>query len=183
MPRSAVHSAEHPTDPPSPPSPSLLRPAATLPAGKPLSVGIGDGLGDLAMLLETDLPIVLRPSASFQKICSIFGIRLCPLLLAQGVSSTPTIFTAADWAEITAVLCWNRWDAATEPIPTVPRRGCIPAECRLMALTSDALNAESEEGMEMAIMASVDGGATMIQLRDKTEDFGRIMEFHKSEIV
>ena len=52
-----------------------------------------------------------------------------------------------------------------------------------MALTSDALNAESEEGMEMAIMASVDGGATMIQLRDKTEDFGRIMEFHKSEIV
>ena len=43
-----------------------------------------------------------------------------------------------------------------------------------MALTSDALNAEAGDAMERAILQSIDGGATMVQIRDKTEDFGPI---------
>ena len=73
-----------------------------------------------------------------------------------------------------AVLCLPRLDAALQPLPTPPRRRCAPAECRLMALTSDALNAEAGDAMERAILQSVDGGATMVQIRDKTEDFGPI---------
>lgn len=138
------------------------------------SVGIGDGLGDLAMLLETDLPIVLHPGSSFRAVCSAFGLALRPLLLLDGPPSPRTLYIADDWAQILAVLCLPRLDAALQPLPAPPRRGCDPAECRLMALTSDALNAEAGDAMERAILQSVDGGATMVQIRDKTEDFGPI---------
>ena len=138
------------------------------------SVGIGDGLGDLAMLLETDLPIVLHPGSSFRAVCSAFGLALRPLLLLDGTPSPRTLYVADDWAQILAVLCLPHLDAALQPLPTPPRRRCDPAECRLMALTSDALNAEAGDAMERAILQSIDGGATMVQIRDKTEDFGPI---------
>ena len=138
------------------------------------SVGIGDGLGDLAMLLETDLPIVLHPGSTFRAVCSAFGLALRPLLLLDGPPSPRTLYIADDWAQILAVLCLPRLDAALQPLPAPPRRRCAPAECRLMALTSYALNAEAGDAMERAILQSIDGGATMVQIRDKTEDFGPI---------
>ena len=138
------------------------------------SVGIGDGLGDLAMLLSTDLPIVLSPGSSFRRVCARFGLALRPLLLLDCPPSPRTLYVADDWAQILAVLCFAHIDAALQPLPAEPRRRCTPAECRLMALTSDALNAEGGEAMERAILESVEGGATMIQIRDKTEDFGGI---------
>lgn len=135
------------------------------------SVGIGDGLGDLAMLLETDVPIVLSPSSSFRRACARFGLRLEPLLLASGLPAKRSVLVATDWSELLAVLCWTRPEAATARCEA-RRRGCRAEECRLMALTSDALNGADDATLERAVLASVAGGATMVQLRDKTEDFG-----------
>lgn len=158
------------------PEPTRQSPEQSMSQGSTpgFSVGIGDGLGDLAMLLETDLPIVLHPGSTFRAVCSAFGLALRPLLLLDGPPSPRTLYIADDWAQILAVLCLPHLDAALQPLPTPPRRHCDPAECRLMALTSDALNAEAGDAMERAILQSIDGGATMVQIRDKTEDFGPI---------
>ena len=138
-----------------------------------VSVCIGDSLGDLAMLLRADIPIVIHPGNSFITACNKFDIPMKPLLLCEGISSQKVIYTVEDWSEIIAVLCWNHLESVETESREDSRRGCTPAECRLMALTNDTLNAVGGEVMEKAVMEAVEGGATMVQIRDKTEDFGR----------
>lgn len=140
-----------------------------------ITVVVGDGLGDLAMLLKADLAVVLCPGNSFRSVCSRYGIALRSLwdyrysTTVQG----PCIYESEGWSQIAAVLGYglSQMDAWTIERPS-PCVRCTPAQCRLMALTNDALNEEGGIMMEQAVLESIRGGATMVQIRDKTENFG-----------
>lgn len=140
-----------------------------------ITVVVGDGLGDLAMLLKADVAVVLCPGNSFRSVCSCYGIVLRSLwdyrygTKVQG----PCIYESEGWSQIAAVLGYglSQMDAWTIERPS-PRVHCTPAHCRLMALTNDALNEEGGIMMEQAVLESIRGGATMVQIRDKTENFG-----------
>ncbi|KAK8806716.1 hypothetical protein WA588_005519 [Blastocystis sp. NMH] len=144
-----------------------------------ITVVVGDGLGDLAMLLKADVAVVLCPGNSFRSVCSCYGIVLRSLwdyrygTKVQG----PCIYESEGWSQIAAVLGYglSQMDAWTIERPS-PRVHCTPAQCRLMALTNDALNEEGGIMMEQAVLESIRGGATMVQIRDKTENFERMVE-------
>ena len=155
------------------------------------TIVVGDGLGDLAMMLASDLPIVLQPGQSFRRVCERYSIQLLPLLdyvyenavteqSGEGeVKVKKVIYVADNWNEIAGVLTYSsamKDDWFLVPLSSTqsesPAVRCTPAQCRLMALTNDVLNEEGGEVMERAILESIRGGATMVQIRDKTENFG-----------
>lgn len=140
-----------------------------------ITVVVGDGLGDLAMLLKADVAVVLCPGNSFRSVCSRYGIALRSLWDYRygATSQGPCIYESEGWSQIAAVLGYelSQMDAWTIERPA-PRVRCTPAQCRLMALTNDALNEEGGIMMEQAVLESIRGGATMVQIRDKTENFG-----------
>ena len=154
------------------------------------AIVVGDGLGDLAMMLASDLPIVLQPGQSFRRVCDRYSIQLQPLLdyvydktgQPGEVKETKVIYVADSWSEVAGVLAYSSamnddWPlpSALSTQPVSPTVRCTPAQCRVMALTNDALNEVGGEVMEQAILESIRGGATMVQIRDKTENFGMIM--------
>lgn len=142
-------------------------------ASRGLRVMIGDSLGDLSCLLEADVGIIMNPSESFKRVCARYHIELRDLMLC-GAREKNVLYTCRDWSEICAVLCWSRMmcDPWTEEENVEPDR--CSEECRLMALTNEHLNQVGGLEMEEAICEAIAGGATMIQIRDKTEDFGRL---------
>lgn len=170
------------------------------------TIVVGDGLGDLAMMLASDLPIVLQPGQSFRRVCERYSIQLRSLLdyvygktmpeqaeqaeQAEQVEQTgevkgkekKVIYVADSWSEIAGVLTYisamrDDWFLPSTPStqPSSPAVRCTAEQCRLMALTNDVLNEVGGEVMEQAILESIRGGATMVQIRDKTENFGMMM--------
>lgn len=139
------------------------------------TVVIGDGLGDLAMMLQGDVGVVLTPGNTFREVCARYDISIRPLWeYVYGESYEHTVFESESWSEVVAVLGYSlsQLDAWVLKRPVQDVR-CTADQCRLMALTNDALNEEGGVKMERAVLESVHGGATMVQIRDKTENFGR----------
>lgn len=140
------------------------------------TVVIGDGLGDLGMMMKADVAVVLTPGTSFREVCDRYHIVIRPLWeYVYGNAYERTIFESESWSEVVAVLGYSlsQLDAWVLKQPSVGKR-CTAEQCRLMALTNDALNEEGGTRMERAVLESIRGGATMVQIRDKTENFGRI---------
>ena len=140
--------------------------------GEGIRIMIGDSLGDLSCLLEADIGVVMHPSATFRRVCEKYGVVLKDLMSYHG-KEEKVIYVCEDWSEASAVLSWARmmcdaWTLESAVKPDV----CREEECRLMALTNEHLNQVGGEEMEEAICEAIEGGATMIQIRDKTEDFG-----------
>ena len=161
------------------------------------TIVVGDGLGDLAMMLASDLPIVLQPGQSFRRVCERYSIQLRSLLDYVYGKTMPdqadqadqagearakakkVVYVADSWSEIAGVLAYSSamnddWflASASSTQPSSPAVRCTAEQCRLMALTNDVLNEVGGEVMEKAILESIRGGATMVQIRDKTENFG-----------
>ena len=83
------------------------------------------------------------------------------------------LYVCEDWSEVSAVLSWPRMMCDAWAVePALKADVCSEEACRLMALTNEHLNQVGGEEMEEAIGETIEGGATMIQIRDKTEDFG-----------
>ena len=83
------------------------------------------------------------------------------------------LYVCEDWSEVSAVLSWPRMMCDAWSVePALKADVCSEEACRLMALTNEHLNQVGGEEMEEAIGEAIEGGATMIQIRDKTEDFG-----------
>ena len=83
------------------------------------------------------------------------------------------LYVCEDWSEVSAVLSWPRMMCDAWAVePGLKADVCSEEACRLMALTNEHLNQVGGEEMEEAIGEAIEGGATMIQIRDKTEDFG-----------
>ena len=83
------------------------------------------------------------------------------------------LYVCEDWSEVSAVLSWPRMMCDAWAVePALKADVCSEEACRLMALTNEHLNQVGGEEMEEAIGEAIEGGATMIQIRDKTEDFG-----------
>ena len=83
------------------------------------------------------------------------------------------LYVCEDWSEVSAVLSWPRTMCDAWAVePALKADVCSEEACRLMALTNEHLNQVGGEEMEEAIGEAIEGGATMIQIRDKTEDFG-----------
>lgn len=151
--------------------------------GEGVRVMIGDSLGDLSCLLEADVGVVMHPSATFRRVCAQYGVALKDLMQYNGKEDlTPyngkekaekVLYVCEDWSEVSAVLSWPRMMCDAWAVePALKADVCSEAACRLMALTNEHLNQVGGEEMEEAIGEAIEGGATMIQIRDKTEDFG-----------
>ena len=83
------------------------------------------------------------------------------------------LYVCEDWSEVSAVLSWPRMMCDAWAVePALKADVCSEEACRLMALTNEHLNQVGGEEMEEAMGEAIEGGATMIQIRDKTEDFG-----------
>ena len=157
--------------------------------GEGVRVMIGDSLGDLSCLLEADIGVVMHPSATFRRVCAQYGVALKDLMqynakedlmqyngkerVQHSEKAERVLYVCEDWSEVSAVLSWPRmmcdaWAAE----PALKADVCSEEACRLMALTNEHLNQVGGEEMEEAIGEAIEGGATMIQIRDKTEDFG-----------
>lgn len=142
------------------------------------TVVVGDGLGDLGMMMQADVAVVLTPGNTFREVCDRYHITIRPLWeYVYRESYEHTVFESESWSEVVAVLGYSlsQLDAWILKRPSAGKR-CTADQCRLMALTNDALNEEGGVRMEHAVLESIHGGATMVQIRDKTENFGRSEE-------
>lgn len=154
------------------------------------TIVVGDGLGDLAMMLTADLPIVIQPGGSFRRVCERYDIQLIPLQEYMYENSTPVqteekekakrVYVANGWSDIASVLAYSSamedpWTTESESVDCSTR--CSAEQCRLMALTNDVLNETGGSMMEHAVLESIRGGATMVQIRDKTENFGNYNDY------
>lgn len=137
------------------------------------SIVIGDSLGDLGMLLQARLPILLHPSQRTQQVLHHYKINT-PSIMTYQQPLENTIFVAKDWSEIIAVLCQHtmRSDSLQPIIEEQPIEICTKKDCELMSLTNDYYNTVGGDLLKAAIIETIEGGATMIQIRDKTENFG-----------
>ena len=157
--------------------------------GEGVRVMIGDSLGDLSCLLEADIGVVMHPSATFRRVCAQYGVALKDLMQYNGKEdlmqynakervqhsekAEKVLYVCEDWSEVSAVLSWPRMMCDAWSVePALKADVCSEEACRLMALTNEHLNQVGGEEMEEAIGEAIEGGATMIQIRDKTEDFG-----------
>lgn len=157
--------------------------------GEGVRVMIGDSLGDLSCLLEADIGVVMHPSATFRRVCAQYGVALKDLMQYNGKEdlmqyngkervqhsekAERVLYVCEDWSEVSAVLSWPRMMCDAWAVePALKADVCSEEACRLMALTNEHLNQVGGEEMEEAIGEAIEGGATMIQIRDKTEDFG-----------
>lgn len=157
--------------------------------GEGVRVMIGDSLGDLSCLLEADIGVVMHPSATFRRVCAQYGVALKDLMQYNGKEdlmqyngkervqhsekAEKVLYVCEDWSEVSAVLSWPRMMCDAWAVePALKADVCSEEACRLMALTNEHLNQVGGEEMEEAIGEAIEGGATMIQIRDKTEDFG-----------
>lgn len=157
--------------------------------GEGVRVMIGDSLGDLSCLLEADIGVVMHPSATFRRVCAQYGVALKDLMQYNGKEDLmqynakervqhsekveKVLYVCEDWSEVSAVLSWPRMMCDAWSVePALKADVCSEEACRLMALTNEHLNQVGGEEMEEAIGEAIEGGATMIQIRDKTEDFG-----------
>ena len=157
--------------------------------GEGVRVMIGDSLGDLSCLLEADIGVVMHPSATFKRVCAQYGVALKDLMQYNGKEdlmqyngkervqhsekAEKVLYVCEDWSEVSAVLSWPRMMCDAWAVePALKADVCSEEACRLMALTNEHLNQVGGEEMEEAIGEAIEGGATMIQIRDKTEDFG-----------
>ena len=85
------------------------------------NVYIGDSLGDLSALLESDIGIIIGKSSSIRKVCSSYGVELQTvdqLVLNTDASSTetnavkrkrPVLYTAESWPHIGFCLFGKRY--------------------------------------------------------------------------
>ena len=137
------------------------------------SVVIGDSLGDLGMLLKAKLPILLHPSNRTKQVLLHFNIATESIMNYQEPLSN-TIFIANNWSEIIAVLCQHtmRSDSLQPKDNKIITPPCSYKDCALMSLTNDYYNNAGGDLLKSAIIETIEGGATMIQIRDKTENFG-----------
>ena len=157
--------------------------------GEGVRVMIGDSLGDLSCLLEADIGVVMHPSATFRRVCAQYGVALKDLMqynakedlmlyngkerVQHSEKAKKVLYVCEDWSEVSAVLSWPRMMCDAWAVePALKADVCSEEACRLMALTNEHLNQVGGEEMEEAIGEAIEGGATMIQIRDKTEDFG-----------
>ena len=157
--------------------------------GEGVRVMIGDSLGDLSCLLEADIGVVMHPSATFRRVCAQYGVALKDLMqynakedlmqyngkerVQHSEKAEKVLYVCEDWSEVSAVLSWPRMMCDAWSVePALKADVCSEEACRLMALTNEHLNQVGGEEMEEAIGEAIEGGATMIQIRDKTEDFG-----------
>ena len=157
--------------------------------GEGVRVMIGDSLGDLSCLLEADIGVVMHPSATFRRVCAQYGVALKDLMqynakedlmqyngkerVQHSEKAEKVLYVCEDWSEVSAVLSWPRMMCDAWAVePALKADVCSEEACRLMALTNEHLNQVGGEEMEEAIGEAIEGGATMIQIRDKTEDFG-----------
>ena len=157
--------------------------------GEGVRVMIGDSLGDLSCLLEADIGVVMHPSATFRRVCAQYGVALKDLMqynakedlmqyngkerVQHSEKAEKVLYVCEDWSEVSAVLSWPRMMCDAWAVePGLKADVCSEEACRLMALTNEHLNQVGGEEMEEAIGEAIEGGATMIQIRDKTEDFG-----------
>lgn len=141
---------------------------------KAFTVAIGDSLGDLGMFLRVQLPILLHPSDRTLRVLKHYHIDIHPIM--QYHQPLPhTVFVASDWSEIISVLCWNTMQSdSLQPQSSQEKTlNCSNQDCALMSLTNDYYNTAGGDLLKSAIIETIEGGATMIQIRDKTEDFGR----------
>lgn len=154
------------------------------------TIVVGDGLGDLAMMLTADLPIVIQPGGSFRRVCERYDIQLIPLQEYMYERGQPVqtekekvkrVYVASGWSDIASVLAYSSamedpWTTESESTNFSTR--CSAEQCRLMALTNDVLNEAGGSMMEHAVLESIRGGATMVQIRDKTENFGNSYSYY-----
>ena len=144
------------------------------------SVVIGDSLGDVSMLLNASLPILLHPSTRTLNTLHHYHIET-PSIKTYKCPQPHTIFIATNWSEIISVLCWHTMRSdSLQPSSESKKKpvvNCTEEDCRLMSLTNDYYNTVGGDLLKSAIIETIEGGATMIQIRDKTEDFGKLMDW------
>ena len=141
------------------------------------SIVIGDSLGDLSMLLQASLPILLHPSTRTLNTLHHYHIET-PSIKTYQAPQVNTIYIASNWSEIISVLCWHTMRSdSLQPVDDKKRKmNCTKEECELMSLTNDYYNTVGGDLLKSAIIETIEGGATMTQIRDKTEDFGLLFD-------
>ena len=93
---------------------------------------VGDGLGDLGMMMQADVAVVLTPGNTFREVCDRYHITIRPLWeYLYGESYEHTVFESESWSEVVAVLGYSlSQDSPHKPDPTLllPLRQYTPDE-------------------------------------------------------